>query len=344
MIRLLLGLFFFLINMSLNLFSNSEYYYGACDASATVLLDENTILVADDEDNLLRLYSINRKGLPIKTFPLNKFLGVTKSSHPEADIEACTRVGNLIYWITSHGRSKKGKWRNSRYLLFATEFNKENGDYFFLPRGRPCVNLIDALIEYKHLGLKKNIGQVGKNGDIFLAPKENGLNIEGLTSSPDGKIIYIGLRNPVPNNKALLIPLTNAEDVILKSAKPFLGDPIYLNLDKRGIRSVEYSSFHNKYFIIGGSIDNEMQSALYSWSGDKEFLPKLLKLFPDMNPEAIAVQDNSAMLHLFSDDGNVKYKVTQEETNEKLSNGFSSCKSLKNSNKKRFRSITININ
>ena len=344
MIRLLLGLFFFLINMSLNLFSNSEYYYGACDASATVLLDENTILVADDEDNLLRLYSIKRKGLPIKTFPLDKFLGLTKSSHPEADIEACTRVGNLIYWITSHGRSKKGKWRNSRYLLFATEFKKENGDYFFLPRGRPCVNLIDALIEYKHLGLKKNIGQVGKNGDIFLAPKENGLNIEGLTSSPDGKIIYIGLRNPVPNNKALLIPLKNAEDVILKSAKPLLGDPIYLNLDKRGIRSVEYSSFHNKYFIIGGSIDNEMQSALYSWSGDKEFLPKLLKLFPDMNPEAIAVQDNSAMLHLFSDDGNVKYKVTQEETNEKLSNGFSSCKSLKNINKKRFRSITININ
>ena len=344
MIRLLLGLFFFLINMSLNLFSNSEYYYGACDASATVLLDENTILVADDEDNLLRLYSISRKGLPIKTFPLNKFLGVTKSSHPEADIEACTRVGNLIYWITSHGRSKKGKWRNSRYLLFATEFKKENGDYFFLPRGRPCVNLIDALIEYKHLGLKKNIGQVGKNGDIFLAPKENGLNIEGLTSSPDGKIIYIGLRNPVPNNKALLIPLTNAEDVILKSAKPLLGDPIYLYLDKRGIRSVEYSAFHNKYFIIGGPIDNDMQSALYSWSGDKELLPKLLKLFPDMNPEAIAVQDNSAKLHIFSDDGNVKYKVSQEETNEKLSNGFSSCKSLKNSNKKRFRSITININ
>ena len=131
MIRLLLGLFFFLINMSLNLFSNSEYYYGACDASATVLLDENMILVADDEDNLLRLYSIKRKGLPIKTFPLNKFLGLTKSSHPEADIEACTRVGNLIYWITSHGRSKKGKWRNSRYRLFATEFKKENGDYFF---------------------------------------------------------------------------------------------------------------------------------------------------------------------------------------------------------------------
>ena len=68
------------------------------------------------------------------------------------------------------------------------------------------------------------------------------------------------------------------------------------------------------------------------------------QVIPDMNPEAIAVQDNSAKLHLFSDDGNVKYKVSQEETNEKLSNGFSSCKSLKNSNKKRFRSITININ
>ena len=53
---------------------------------------------------------------------------IVDSSHPESDIEACTRVGDIIYWITSHGRSKKGKWRNSRYRLFATEIFKKDGN------------------------------------------------------------------------------------------------------------------------------------------------------------------------------------------------------------------------
>ena len=114
MIRLFFGLFFLLVKFSPNAYSGSNYHYGACDASAAVLLDNSMVLVADDEDNILRLYSIEKTGPPIKSFPLDKFLGVTNSSHPETDIEACTRIGNLIYWITSHGRSKKGKWRNSR--------------------------------------------------------------------------------------------------------------------------------------------------------------------------------------------------------------------------------------
>ena len=80
--------------------------------------------------------------------------------------------------------------------------------------------------------LQKNIGQLGKNEEIFLAPKEKGLNIEGLTVCPDGKTLYIGLRNPLPNEKAILIPLKNAEEVILKNVEPILGDPIYLNLEK----------------------------------------------------------------------------------------------------------------
>ena len=62
-----------------------------------------------------------------------------------------------------------------------------------------------------------------------------------------------------------------------------------------------------------------------------------------MNPEAITIQKNTKKIFVLSDDGNVKYNVSQNDSNEKLDDGLSSCKSLKNSTKKRFRSNSINI-
>ena len=149
---------------------------------------------------------------------------------------------------------KKGKWRNSRYRLFATEIFKIDGIYKLKPKGKPCLNLIDSLLQLDELKLQKNIGAVGKNSGTKLAPKEYGLNIEGMTISADGKDLYIGMRNPVPGNRAILIPLKNIDDVILTESDPKLGTPIYLNLANRGIRSIEYSSAHQMYFIIAGSI------------------------------------------------------------------------------------------
>ncbi len=140
-----------------------------------------------------------------------------------------------------------------------------------------------------------------------------------------------------------MIPLKNAEEVILKNVEPILGDPIYLNLERRGIRSIEDSAIQNSYFIVGGPVDSELKSALYSWTGDEESSPKLILSFNDMNPEAITIQKNTKKIFVFSDDGNVKYNVSQNDSNEKLDDGLSSCKSLKNSTKKRFRSKSINI-
>ena len=40
-------------------------FNGACDASAAVALDANTFVVADDEDNILRIYSLEKPGMPV---------------------------------------------------------------------------------------------------------------------------------------------------------------------------------------------------------------------------------------------------------------------------------------
>ena len=342
MVRKYLSIFITWSFLTIVALSEVKFFKGACDASAAVALDSDTILVADDEDNYLRIYSYDDPGLPISSFSLDDFLGVVDSSHPESDIEACTRVGNIIYWITSHGRSKKGKWRSSRYRLFATEILKINGNYKLRPLGRPCLNLIDALLKLDDLKLQKNIGVAGEDSGRKLAPKEYGLNIEGMTISADGKDLYIGMRNPVPGNRAILIPLKNIEDVILRKSDPKLGAPIYLNLANRGIRSIEYSSAHQMYFIIAGSISGEDNSSIYSWSGDIKTDPKTIMPFSKLNPEAIAPIKDSMQLYVLSDDGNVKHRVKSNETNDQLINGASSCKSLKDYKKKRFRVISLN--
>ena len=342
MVRKYLSIFITWSFLTIVALSEVKFFKGACDASAAVALDSDTILVADDEDNYLRIYSYDDPGLPISSFSLDDFLGVVDSSHPESDIEACTRVGNIIYWITSHGRSKKGKWRSSRYRLFATEILKINGNYKLRPLGRPCLNLIDALLKLDDLKLQKNIGVAGEDSGRKLAPKEYGLNIEGMTISADGKDLYIGMRNPVPGNRAILIPLKNIEDVMLRKSDPKLGAPIYLNLANRGIRSIEYSSAHQMYFIIAGSISGEDNSSIYSWSGDIKTDPKTIMPFSKLNPEAIAPIKDSKQLYVLSDDGNVKHRVKSNETNDQLINGASSCKSLKDYKKKRFRVISLN--
>lgn len=342
MVRKYLSFFIAWSFLTLVALSEVKFFRGACDASAALALDSDAILVADDEDNILRIYSYDDPGLPISSFSLDDFLGVVDSSHPESDIEACTRVGDIIYWITSHGRSKKGKWRNSRYRLFATEIFKIDGIYKLKPKGKPCLNLIDSLLQLDELKLQKNIGAVGKNSGTKLAPKEYGLNIEGMTISADGKDLYIGMRNPVPGNRAILIPLKNIDDVILRESDPKLGTPIYLNLANRGIRSIEYSSAHQMYFIIAGSISGEGNSSIYSWSGSIKTNPKTIMTFSKLNPEAIAPIKNSKQLYVLSDDGNVKHQVKSNETNDKLIDGASSCKSLKDYNKKRFRVISLN--
>ena len=88
-------------------------YRGASDASAAVAVSEDMFVVADDENNILRVYRTDVGGMPVETFDLTEFLG-TEREHAEADIEGATKTGNRIYWITSHGRNKDGKRRPNR--------------------------------------------------------------------------------------------------------------------------------------------------------------------------------------------------------------------------------------
>ena len=118
----------------------------------------------------------------------------------------------------------------------------------------------------------------------------NGLNIEGLTRTPQGNFL-IGFRNPIPNGKALLVPLENPQEVIKENKKPQLGKPILLDLRGLGIRSIEYSDDKAAYFIIAGTYDDKGSFQLYQWSGNPTKTPAIIKEvdFQGLHPEALVV-------------------------------------------------------
>lgn len=337
-------------------------YRGTSDSSAAVALSEEMFIVADDENNVLRVYNINGSGLPVFLYDLTQFLN-TYQEHPEVDIEGAARIGDTIYWISSHGRNKNGKMRPNRYRFFATSVRIENGNITIQPVGIPCRTLIHSLVKSypaHQLGLAQatrfDSSELSKQERENLAPKRSGLNIEGLCASPNGKTIYIGFRNPRPFDrvsrraKAIVVPLTNPKQIIERVSVPIFGAPMLWDLGGLGIRSMEYSDFHKAFFIIAGPYNEGLEFALYRWSGKKDKPPVLVrKLIQDrsrLKPEALICFKNSSKFLLLSDDGSLAIKVSYPsecEEGELSEDGTCLNKYLTNQNKKYFRAIWVEL-
>jgi Protein of unknown function (DUF3616) len=227
------------------------------------------------------VYRRDKSGRPVQTVDLTSLLK-PDPEHPEADVEGATRVGDRVDWITSHGANKNGKLRPSRHRLFATDVKVVGNKMTIAPVGTPYKNLLRNLIDAP--GLKEfKLGEAATK-----APEEpGGLNIEGLTSTPQGGLL-IAFRNPLPDGKALLVPLENPKEVVEgKAAK--LGQPILLSLDGLGVRSIEYFAPIAKYLIVAGPHGDDGSFELYQWAGSSGAPAELIEKvkFTGVQPEAL---------------------------------------------------------
>lgn len=271
-------------------------YSGMADASGAVPVSSNLFLVADDEENILRLYRADRGGPPLKEFDMNSFLDVRGKSK-EADLEGATRIGNRAFWIGSHGRNRNGKERDNRCRLFATDLSITGDDVTLTPVGTPYRRLLQDLAadpKFERLHLLDA---------ARLAPKEPGaLNIEGLSATPEGHLL-IGFRSPNPEGKALLIPLLNPNEVIAGAPGRF-APAILLDLNGLGIRDL--ALYQRQYLLIGGPYHGGGPFHLYLWSGPGA-KPKRLKTgsLGSFHAEAVILypQLGFSEFQILSDDG-----------------------------------------
>lgn len=301
--------------------SEEKVYSHMCDASAGIALSSDLFVAADDESNKLRTYSRSRPGNPLHELDLTLPLQIGRGN-PETDVEGAAQVGGVVYWITSHGRNKDGKFRPSRQRFFATRVVGGNE-----PRLEFTGRLYAGLL--RDFASDPQLKPFQLDGASRLPPKDKGaLNIEGLCARPDGSLL-IAFRNPVPEKKALLVPLLNpAELVAGTGARAKFGPPIRLNFDKNGIRDLMQQN--GTYYIIAGAHNGRDDFALYSWDGANE-AALLHDWKGSFNPEAIlAVPGTTGSFVILSDDGTRKSK------------GGAPCKLLPEPNR-RFRSVLLTL-
>ena len=272
-------------------------FLGACDASAATRIAGTTVFVtASDEDYILRVYDSTLPSPPLSQLDVTEFLEpVDRKKEP--DLEGCAQIGNLVYWVGSHGRDKDGDEQESRQRLFATEVKRVGGRIELRPVGRPYKKLLADFAAEPGL-TEFNLAQAAT-----LKPEDpGGLNIEGLAATPQGDLL-VGFRNPNPNARALIVRILNPEAVIAGTSRAKVRKEALLNLGGRGLRAIEPLR-GGKYFLLAGRFDDTKDFALFRWDGSAGAVRLLDRVsISELNPEELLVGADETSVQLFSDDG-----------------------------------------
>jgi hypothetical protein len=299
-------------------------FTGACDASGVVsLAAEQRMIVADDENNVLRAYDVRKGGAPLFIIDASEHLrvpgqaeGKKKKKRAESDLEAGAVSDGLMFWIGSHGRNSSGKPRPERSVLFASTLEKGDTATFV---GTPYFRLLEDLFAdpaHARFALDKAAEQ---------APKDEGaLNIEAMSARREGGV-WLGFRNPSPGGKALLTALLNPAEVIRGQTARFAA-PVLLDFGGRGIRDMV--PWRAGYLIIAGAHDQTRDQQVFEWDGTGQ--PRLFGTdeLSWMNAEALFVDEARGAVLVLSDDG------TREI-------GGSECKQLADAAQKQFRGLWL---
>lgn len=102
---------------------------------------------------------------------------------------------------------------------------------------------------------------------------DRGINVEGIAWDPQNKRLLLGLRSPVIDGNALVVPLKLRDP---KAALSFDNlevegrEAIRLPLGGAGIRSIEYDESRKAFFLITGAGPNaeKMDFKTWEWSGN----------------------------------------------------------------------------
>lgn len=276
----------------------TRFHTGASDASAALAVDADWMFVADDENQVLRLYSRRDSGLHQAGFDVTASLALTDIDGGvprEVDIEGSTRIGNRIFWIGSHGNQATGNHnaRPNRRRVFATDLDGA-GILAGLSYAGRYDHLLEDMIGWDNAGghgLGEGfLGLAAASAPNVSPELPSGLNIEGLSIAPDGSTALVAFRAPrLPagsRDLALVVPVLDF-DALVTGAAPgsqaagsaAFEPPILLDLGGRAIRSLERNAYGDYLIVAGpsGSVDpSGIDFRLFLWSGSRDDAPVLL--------------------------------------------------------------------
>ncbi|TFG46086.1 MAG: hypothetical protein E4H40_07630 [Candidatus Brocadiia bacterium] len=141
--------------------------------------------------------------------------------------------------------------------------------------------------------------------------------VEGIAFAPNSSILLCGMRNPQFKNNAIIFSVKGLDDAIdfLNPDRMEVIDFFTLDLGGRGFSDISWDPV-TKGFLITSGISNgpkldsdkpyppdNLDSALFWWSGRKDEQPILFAKMPDLSVEAICRLGNSRFVAIGSDEG-----------------------------------------
>jgi hypothetical protein len=174
------------------------------------------------------------------------------------DLEGITTDGAHFYVVGSQSKSKGGDLAGLVRFRFDAQGQRAEG--------------VESISGLKRL-LAENVAEL--RGMAEWKYKDGGINVEGLAWDARGRRLLLGLRSPVVDGHALVVPLRlrdpraafTSGNLEVEGAKA-----IRLPLGGAGVRSIEYDERAKAFRVITGAGPNseKMDFKLWEWDGEAE--------------------------------------------------------------------------
>lgn len=194
------------------------------------------------------------------------------------DLEGVTTDGTYFYVVSSQSRPKA--------------IAKEGLVRFKFDAKTQSVAAVESISGLKTF-LVENVAEL--RGDGERKGKDGGLNIEGLAWDARRGRLLLGLRSPIVDGHALLVPLKLRDPrgaFAVGNLEVEGSKAIRLPLGGVGVRGIEYDGRANIFRIISGAAEDQEQTdfGLWEWNGDEQQpAPRETHRFDeDLKPEGVA--------------------------------------------------------
>jgi Protein of unknown function (DUF3616) len=165
----------------------------------------------------------------------------------------------------------------THFYVVGSQSKPKGGDLTGLVRFKFDANAERAVGTESISGLKKflaeNVAEL--RGMENRKYSDGGINVEGIAWDPRGGRLLLGLRSPIVDGQALVVPLKLRDPQAAFSVGNLVTDgaqAIRLPLGGAGIRSIEYDEPLGAFRLITGAGPNseKMDFKLWEWDGQTE--------------------------------------------------------------------------
>jgi hypothetical protein len=188
------------------------------------------------------------------------------------DPEGITTDGTHFYVVGSQSRGGKG---DGGAGLVRFRFDPHT-------RSASAVETISGLRAWLAARVPELRGYERRGG-------ERGLNIEGLAWDPDRSRLLLGLRSPLVDGMALIVPLKPGRGRFSADDLQFDGPTLRVDLGTNdGIRGMEYDAAARAYRIIAGGSQGAGRGRLVEWTAKGTTAREIRRFAPALKPEGVA--------------------------------------------------------